>query len=87
MTAPIKLNRCRAESALSHIFTILFSPIIHKKIQQKGKDDWRMIPKITSKGYKHISYVAATGESTIEILNKVKKSSNLRFIRNIEFDP
>lgn len=39
------------------------------------------------KGYKYISRVAASGEYTIEILNKIKKISRLKFIQSLEFDP
>jgi len=51
------------------------------------KGDLKQIHKVPVKGYKYISRVAASGEHTIEILNRIKQTSRLKFIRSLEFDP
>ncbi len=66
-------------------FLTFIRPLIHKKIQYQGST--KPIDQIPIKGYKYISRVAATGEFTIDVLNKVKKTSNIKQIRSLEFDP
>jgi len=66
------------------IFTII-RPLVHKKIHYQGET--KSIHQIPIKGYKYLSQVCATGEFTIEILNKIRHTSNMKQIRKLEFDP
>ncbi len=61
------------------------SPLFYKRIEYKG--DFKQISKVPVKGYKYVSKVKATGEYTIEILQKIKKTSCLKMIRSLDFDP
>jgi hypothetical protein len=60
-------------------------PIISKKVGNEG--DPKLINKIAIKEYKYVSQVAASGEYTHKILNKIKKTSCLKLVRKIDFDP
>jgi len=59
--------------------------ITYKKIQYRG--DPKEICKISMRGHKYLSRVAASGEYTIDILNSIKKTPCIKFIRNVDFDP
>lgn len=60
-------------------------PLIYKQIGYKG--DPKFLCKISAKGYKHVTQVAASGEFTVEILEKINKSPYLKAVRSIDFDP
>jgi len=60
-------------------------PMIYKKIGYEG--DHKMISKIPAKGYKYVYRVKAAGEMTIDILNKIKETSCLKLVQNLDFDP
>jgi len=67
-------------------FDIVFNrPFIHQKIEYQGHP--KNACMISVKGYKYASRVAASGEQTINILNKIKKTSCIKLIRRIDFDP
>jgi len=59
-------------------------PLVYKKIRYEG--DPKLIGKVSAKGYKYVSRSVVSGEFTIEILEKMK-SSCLKLVRNIDFDP
>jgi len=60
-------------------------PLVYKKIEYKG--DPKQICKLPLKGYKCASRVSAYGEYTIEVLNKILRTSNLKLVRGLNFDP
>jgi len=47
----------------------------------------KLIQKISLKGHKYISRVAASGEHTFEVLNQITKTSTIKVIQSLEFDP
>jgi len=59
--------------------------IVYKKIEYDG--DPKRICRISVKGCKYVSRVIASGEFTIEILDKIRKSSAVKMIRRVDFDP
>jgi len=79
-----ELNLWKKLSNKSHSL-IKNRPLIAKEIGYEG--DSRRICRIRMKGYKHISRLAASGEFTIDILNKIKQTPSLKLIRSIDFDP
>ena len=60
-------------------------PLIYEKIAYRG--DPKQIQKISVKGYRNISRVAASGEYTIDILKKIKQTSCIKLVRSVDFDP
>jgi len=60
-------------------------PLIYKRMGYDG--DPKRIHKISVKGYKYISRVNASGEYTVEFLNKIQKLSPLKMARRVDFDP
>jgi len=60
-------------------------PLVYKKIEYNGS--LKQICNLPLKGYKCISRVSASGEYTIEILNKIMQTSNLKLVRRLDFDP
>lgn len=64
---------------------ILPIPIIYTKLRhQQGSEAMQRIP---IKGYKSFSQGAAIGESSIDMLIRIKKSRGLKYMRTLEFDP
>jgi len=57
----------------------------YQKIGWQG--DAKFPHKVPIKGYKYISRIAASGESTIDILKSLNKTQNIKLIRSIDFDP
>jgi len=47
----------------------------------------KLIQRISLKGEKYISRVAATGEYTLKMLNQLKRTSTIKTIQRLEFDP
>jgi len=58
-------------------------PILHIKLQNSPI----MREKFVIHGYKYFSKVSAAGQSTPQVLKGIKRSQNLKYIRNFEFDP
>jgi len=60
-------------------------PIIYTRLQyREGSETFR---KISVKGYRSIFRGTVTGESTIDMLWRIKRSRGLKFMKTLEFDP
>lgn len=83
LSTVIKLKQCEIVSTSPH--PILNRPVLYSKFRyQKGS---KAIQRIPLKAYKNIFRADANGESTLDTLNSIQKSSSLKVLRNLEFDP
>jgi len=80
----IKLSLCKF--VLHPVMTkIMTRPLPRQRIQYHTNP--KLIQRISLRGEKYASRVAATGEYTLEILNQIKNTSTIKVIQSLTFDP